>query len=289
MSRKAELMRSGPANVLAGSLLFLWVELKALLFYPSNLVMTIIQKGVQLGVWYFVSVFLQGYAGSYVAKFGGSYVAYVVLGVAFNQTALTALHSPFQSIQEAFWDRRLETYHTYPGGIWSHIIGKFFWSLCFSIVIQLVLVIVIAASAGIHLNKDAHLWQALIVYVAFLTSVFGIGLLGASTFFLFEVKRGIEPVGWIVENAVRLTSGLYIPITIIPGFLRWTSAVLPHTYAYEAIRLILLDGDSFASPAVARDTVTLLGFALVCMSAGITALRWGIRRAEERSGVGVVV
>ena len=167
--------------------------------------------------------------------------------------------------------------------------GRFVWSLSFSIVVQFALLVVILTTVGLDINSEALLWQAVLVYVAFMGAIFGIGLLGASTFFLIEVKRGIEPVGWVVDNAVRLTSGLFFPITLIPPFLRWMSAVLPHTYAYRSIRLILLQGETFSSPVVRGDLVALLVFAVCLLAIGSLALRSGIRNAEKRSGVGVVV
>ena len=42
--------------------LFAWLELKALRFYPINGVLQIIQSFVSVGIWFFVSLFLQDYA-----------------------------------------------------------------------------------------------------------------------------------------------------------------------------------------------------------------------------------
>ena len=62
---------------------------------------------------------LKNVADQAVAGFGGSYVAYVVIGVSFFGAAQTALESPFESISQAFWDKRLEAYHMASDGIWA--------------------------------------------------------------------------------------------------------------------------------------------------------------------------
>jgi hypothetical protein len=39
-----------------------------------------------------------------LAAYGGSYVAYVVIGVVFFQAGTAALNGPFEAISTAFWD-----------------------------------------------------------------------------------------------------------------------------------------------------------------------------------------
>ena len=52
---------------------------------------------------------------------------------------------------------------------------------------------------------------ALLFYLVFVLTCFGIGLIGASNFFTLEVKQGREPVTWAVERLARIFSGVYTP------------------------------------------------------------------------------
>jgi ABC-2 type transport system permease protein len=289
MDRVVERMPVGIGAFLRGVLSFIWLEYKALLFYPANFFMTIVQSSINLGIWLFISQFISGYADRYVSGYGGSYVAYTIIGVAFHETARTALSSPFSSISTAFWDKRLETYNLFPGGIWPYILGRFFWQVTYSLIVQMAVLALIVALVGVGLNSDANLLLAGAVYISFILSVFGLGLLGGGTFFLLEVKQGNEPVGWFVDYSVRLTSGLYYPISIIPAIIRPVSYMLPHTYAFRAIRLILLQGEGLENSTVRTDVSILAIYSLISLFVGYIFLKVGIRRAESESGLGIVV
>jgi ABC-2 type transport system permease protein len=102
---------------------FAWLQWKTLRYYPSNLLLSLVEGLVNTGIWLFIGLFLQGVASAQVASYGGSYVSYVVIGVAFFGAAQTALLSPFQTISEAFWDKRLEAYHLAARGIWACVLG----------------------------------------------------------------------------------------------------------------------------------------------------------------------
>src|SRR3954451_13188815 len=89
---------------------FSCLEFKTLRYYPSNLLLSLAEGTVDTGIWLFIGLFLKDVANSHVAEFGGSYVSYVVIGVAFFAAAQTAVLSPFQTVMDAFWDKRLEAY-----------------------------------------------------------------------------------------------------------------------------------------------------------------------------------
>lgn len=57
-----------------------------------------------MGVWYFVSEFLNAGAQATVSEYGGSYVAYVMTGVLFNQIGMAALIGPITTVSDTFWD-----------------------------------------------------------------------------------------------------------------------------------------------------------------------------------------
>jgi ABC-2 type transport system permease protein len=287
MKQRLTTVKRSVSSLLRGMASFVWLEYKALRFYPATFFMTILQSVIHMGVWLFISQFISGYADNYVADYGGSYVAYVVLGVAFHEMARTALQSPFASIQTAFWDKRLETYRIFPQGFWAYIFGSFLWKLIFAFVLQIGTLLLIFVLVGMDFHPDANIGLAALHYLLFVFSVFGLGMLGASTFFLLEVKRGMEPLGWIIDYAVRLTSGLYYPVTIIPAFIRPLSGLFPHTYAFRSMRMILLQGATV--DILGTDLLVLTIYAPLSLTAGYLLLRAALIRTEAGNGVGAVV
>jgi len=267
---------------------FAWLQWKTLRYYPSNLLLSLVEGLVNTGIWLFIGLFLQGVASAQVASYGGSYVSYVVIGVAFFGAAQTALLSPFQTISEAYWDKRLEAYHLAAYGIWACVVGRLLWQLVYAALIQVVILTAIVATVGLDIAPSASPLLALLCCVLFAAACLGLGLAGASTFFLLEVKDGSEPITWLVTVVARVASGVYYPVTIIPLWLRPLGYLVPHTYALGAIRLILLKGRGLDDAEVAGDLVLLGLYAVLALTLGVLLLRHGVRRAERTGGLSVV-
>ncbi len=278
----------GPRAFLGAVAAFAWLEWKTLRYYPSNLLLSLAEGLVNTGIWLFIGLFLKDVAASRVADYGGSYVSYVVIGVAFFEAAQLALLSPFKTISEAFWDKRLEAYNLAEHGVWAHILGGLVWQLAYAGAIQAAIVALIVATVGIDFSPHARPPLALLCFALFVAACLGLGLAGASTFFLLEVKEGAEPVSWLTTVLARVASGVYYPLSIIPGWLRPLGFLVPHTFALRAIRLVLIDGRGLTDGQVGRDLATLACYAIVALAVGILLLRRGLRRAGRTGGLSVV-
>ena len=285
LATKPERLGQGTRVFIASVLSFAWLEFRALRYYPSNLVLSVLQGVVQGSLWYFIARFLSGAADSKVADSGGSYVAFVVIGVVFYQAGSAALNGPFDAINTAFWDKRLEGYHLAPHGIWAYVLGRTLWKWGYATVLQLAVLVIVAAFGGLGQNLRVQLAPALLAYALYVVAVFGLGLCGASLFFLLEVKRGREPIGWLVSYAVQLTGGVYVPVATLPLWLKDIGYLLPHTYALAAIRGSLLPSDT----PLAADLAILAVFALLTSALGTRLFARALRVAESEGGVGVVV
>jgi len=285
MSRALEQLATDRRSFLATVIAFAWLEFRALRYYPSNLALSVVQGLVQGSTWYFIARFVSGAGDKAVAQYGGSYVAYVVIGVVFYQAGAAALSGPFEAISTAFWEKRLEAYHLAPRGVWAYVLGRTLWKWGYATVLQLLVLGIIVAFGGIGSSLQVHLGAAALAYALFVVSVFGIGLMGASVFFLLEVKQGREPIGWVVDYAVRITSGVYVPVATLPVWLKDVGYLLPHTYGLAAIRGALLPGDA----PIVGDLAILAVFAVATTGLGIAALRRAIHLAESEGGIGVVV
>ncbi len=264
-----------------------WLEYKGLRVYPSNLWLAAAQELSTIGVWYFVARFLSSAANGAVAQYGGNYVAYVLVGVLLNQMAMASLRSPFNTISEAFWDKRLETYRLAVQGIWANIVGRLAWQVLFSTLLQAVAAAVVVGLGGIHLAHGFFWPDALAIWLLLVLANAGLGLMGASLIFLLEVKNGQDPVTWTYQYLVQIVSGLYVPLSVLPGWLQGLGRVVPQTYAFSAMRLLVLTGSAGRSVSGAM-TGLLLGAAAAVIIGGLM-MRWALIRAERLSGLGVVV
>jgi ABC-2 type transport system permease protein len=264
-----------------------WLEYRNLRYYPSNLALAGVQELTAVGVWYFTARFLDSAASASVAQYGGNYLAYVVVGVLLNQVCLAALNGPFTTISEAFWDKRLETYRLSIHGIWANLIGRLGWDIGFSAMLQGLALVVLVVAGGLGLHAGINVPLVLLCCVLLFAANAGLGIAGASLFFLLEVKSGQDPITWAYRYLVMLVSGLYVPLAILPGWLRAIGTVLPQTYGLAAVRALVLTGAD--ARFVAGSLFGLLVTAALACAAGFGMLTWALHRAERGGGIGVVV
>lgn len=284
-----ERQRAGVQGFLRACRAAAWLEYRNLRYYPSNLVLSATQELTTVGVWYFVGRFLSAGADAAVRQYGGNYVAYVVVGVLLNQIGMTALNGPFTTVSEAFWDKRLETYRLSIHGIWANIVGRLGWQVAFSTAMQLAAFVVLLLVGGLRLTSGIPVGLVLLTYLLFVAANAGLGIAGASLFFLLEVKSGQDPITWAYRYLVMLASGLYVPLALLPGWLRGVGTILPQTYGFSAERALLLNGGGLSDPLVRAGMLGLAVAAVVTVSSGCLLLYTALRRAEQRGGIGVVV
>ena len=95
---------------------------------------------------------------------------------------------------------------------------------------------------------------------------------------LLSPEKGTQ-VSKILQALILMVSGIYYPVTVLPGWLQGFSAICPATYALEGIRLALLDGAGMADllPVV----VTLAVIGAVMMPIGLLVFGMGENYAKR--------
>jgi ABC-2 type transport system permease protein len=285
----AERQYGGLAAFLRACRTAAWLEYRNLRYYPSNLVLAAVQDLTLVALWYYVARFLSSGANSTVRQYGGHYLAYVLVGVLVNQVGLAALSSPFTTISEAFWDKRLETYRLSIHGIWANVVGRLGWQVLFAAVIQSVAFVILLLTGALSVRIGPELTIAVLAALLFVTANAGIGVAGASLFFLLEVKSGADPITWSYKYLVMLITGLYIPLSILPPWVRQIGELLPQTEGFSVVRAVLLTGAGLDSRLVLTSLLGLAVTTAVTAVWGYVMLRLALRRAEQRGGIGVVV
>jgi ABC-2 type transport system permease protein len=116
-----------------------------------------------------------------------------------------------------------------------------------------------------------------------------VALLGALAFMPFAFilvalvmafKQASSASQFIVAG-VAIIGGLYFPITVLPGWIRWASDVQPFTPATDLLRHLLVNA-ALVHPA-GVELLKLVGFVAILLPAGFMLLRASIRYGQ-RSG-----
>ena len=79
-------------------------------------------------------------------------------------------------------------------------------------------------------------------------------------------------------------SGVAYPVEVLPGWLRWASFALPHTYALEGLRLTLLQD---APSSIVRPQIgALMIYASILLPLSLVAFKLAVKRARAEGSFG---
>ncbi|MBX5467716.1 MAG: ABC transporter permease [Firmicutes bacterium] len=152
------------------------------------------------------------------------------------------------------------------------------------------LVRTVAVLGAIRLFLPLHLphpdWAgAVLVLVASVLPFVGMGLLGA-VLPILSTERGTQATQ-VIQGVILLVSGVYYPVTVLPGWVRWLSALSPATYTLSLSRAAVLQGVPLAE--LWRPCLALAASGLMLVPLGLWVFHrgehWAMRRGTlKRSG-----
>jgi ABC-2 type transport system permease protein len=92
------------------------------------------------------------------------------------------------------------------------------------------------------------------------------------------VTKRTSPLARLLTLVTSLLAGVYYPIEVLPNWLQTASHLLPATFAFDALRRVMLQGESFAN--VSADLVALAIFTIILLPIGIGSFFFGLRWAR---------
>ena len=146
----------------------------------------------------------------------------------------------------------------------GYLAGFSFFALLQAIVILLFTVFVL------QVHYRGNLATIFIVEAVLVVGAVSLGLLVSAA--ARNELQAVQFVPIVLLPQVFL-SGLLIPVDQLPDYLRPLSAVLPLTYANEALRSVMIKGYELADPLVLRDIGVLVVFGLVMAVGAVASIR----------------
>lgn len=262
--------------------------------YRANQVMWLANLLVTTYLFFLLGKSLAGHAAQVLGPaYGTNYMSFIVIGVTVNIFINTNLVDPYVRIQRSYFNGTMDLFLLSPMSIFTPLLGLMSKSF-----IDDYPRLFITFGFGMLLFGATFTFTAwplaLLFTVLLLAAGFGIGIISASSFYLLNIKKGTEPVQFIIQQILAtLLAGTYYPVTVLPRSFQWLACLVPHTYAYDALRR-LLDPGAHVGYAVLPLQQALPGFspvmvdaaALVVMSAVLLPLGFflyarGIERARR--------
>jgi ABC-2 type transport system permease protein len=206
--------------------------------------------------------------------FGGSYFAFVVLGVAvfgFLSAATTTVGAAVRQEQTV---GTLEAVMTAPLSLISLVLGAALWPLIVACVSMLLYLIIARWAFGADLTT-ANFFSGATVLILAVPSAVAVSVLGAALVLVF---RHPDPITGVFTGASAVLAGVFYPTTVLPPALQRFAEFLPWTHALRAVRLAVLQG--YGLGALQKELVVLLGFAAVLVPVSIAVFRRALHYAK---------
>ena len=174
------------------------------------------------------------------------------------------------------WEGTIEYTFMAPVRRLTHLLGICAFALLYGLV-RTVIVLLIAMLL-FHLDlSHANLMAAVIVLAVSTFPLMGLGIL-ASVLPLLSPERG-EQMTVAVQGVLLVASGVYYPVSVLPGPLQALARINPLTYTLEGMRAALIGGRGPA--AVGPDLAPLVLMGLVLVPLGLAVFGWAERRAKR--------
>ncbi len=226
-------------------------------------------------VFFFISQLFTGAVAPTLQQYGGSYIGFVVIGIAFQRYMSVMIEGPPAEIRDEQEKGTLETLLLSPTSLPTILLGETVWDLIMTTgTISIILLI------GIPLGltfENANIQCAAVILVLLMIPLFGIGMISAGITMI--VKAG-EPVTVAVSLLSSFFAGVYFPVELIPRSLRSVSYVLPTTYGLDGLRRSILLGADLSSPAIVSDISGLVILSVILVPLGVLIFRAGCRKAK---------
>jgi ABC-2 type transport system permease protein len=169
--------------------------------------------------------------------------AYLILFLLAGTLIWHFLSIVFDAISEVIawerWEGTIEYTFMAPVPRITHMLGQTAFSLVYGLLHTTVILAVVALFFKLDLS-GANLGGSLIVLLAGSLSFIGLGIVASVMPLLFP-ERGAQ-MTHVIQATLLLVSGVYYPISVLPGWMQGVAKLSPATYVLEGVRAGLLSG-----------------------------------------------
>jgi ABC-2 type transport system permease protein len=141
------------------------------------------------------------------------------------------------------WEGTIEYTFMAPLSRAMHLGGSGVFAVLYGLVRAILLFVVVALFFGLTM-PDANFLAAVVILLIASVSFFGIGMMTA-VLPLISPEKGAQ-LGFVAQGMLLVVSGVYYPVSVLPGWMEWISKISPATYALRGIRDSILNGAGLA-------------------------------------------
>ncbi len=206
----------------------------------------------------------------------GGYFGFVIVGLVIVQILTISLGIMPITVRQELVSGTIERFLVSAHGPVNGIVGTMVFPLINAMFTGALMLALATIVFGLPLAATAALAipVSLLGMLAFMPFAF---LLVALVLAFKQISNATQ----FIIAGIAIVGGLYFPIAVLPGWIRWASEVQPFTPAADLLRHLLVDAPLANSAVI--DLLKLVGFIVLLLPAGFALLRVAIRYGQ-RSG-----
>jgi ABC-2 type transport system permease protein len=253
------------------ALAFLLRDIRIQSSYRLMFLMELAYLFVSIVPYYFLSRFIGPSVSDSLKPFGGDYFSYILVGIVLQEYLTMPVILFSRHIRESQLNGTLEALLSTQTSLNRVILLSACYPFVWATVNALLYVGFAVLVFGVKFGAVNWIGAALTLLSALLVFC-GIGILSAS--FILVFKRG-DPFTVLVNTASWVFAGVLYPVSSLPSWLRFVSAVLPIRYAIDGMRGAVLKNASWMElwPSLGP----LLGFALLTLPLSLVTFHYANR------------
>src|ERR671936_2475160 len=172
------------------------------------------------------------------------------------------------------WEGTIEYTFMAPVSRPVHLFGMGIYAVLYGLVRAVAVFVAVVAFIGIHLHHPNYGAAVALLAIASVSFI-GMGMMTA-VLPLISPEKGTQ-LGFIAQGLMLVVSGVYYPVSVLPGWMQWVSKISPATYALRGNREQILHGAGLAWTEV----WPLLAIGAVSIPLGLAIFRAGERYAKR--------
>ena len=162
-----------------------------------------------------------------------AFIVYLAIGTAVWTYISVVFDSVTETVTIERWEGTIEYTFMAPLSRITHMVGICAFAIVHGLLMTGVQLFVM--SLFFHMDLSHANWGAIAVLVAVgSVSLIGLGIISAVLPMLFT-ERGAQ-MAYIIRAILLLISGVYYPISVLPGWIQWLAAFSPVTYLLAGLR-----------------------------------------------------
>jgi ABC-2 type transport system permease protein len=238
--------------------------------HRSGFVLTLLGLLTQLAAFYFLSRAI----GPSFRPNGVEYFPFLLVGTGLYTFFVMSTQAFLETVQEAQRTGTMEVLMTTSTAPSELVILSSISAFAGNLVN--LAIYLLAGAAIFRASVHPNLLACLVVLALSLALALALGITAAALQVTFQKGSALV---WLLSSGMWLLSGTMFPIESLPRALELLARAIPLTYAIEATRRALLQGQPVTS--IASSLLALLGFNLMLLPLALWSLSFSLHRARQ--------